>query len=416
LGRGIHIHEKIKVRIDGGIIETTPGRVLFNTVVPKQLGFQNYVLRKKRLSDLVLECYKKIGLEGTVRFLDQMKNLGFAEATRAAISMGTSDVKIPAHKKKMLEEAAKRVAVVKKQYEDGIITEGERHSKIISIWTEVSDKLSDELFKLIYDTSTGHLNPLYLMVDSGARGNKSQVKQLGALRGLMAKPSGEIIESPIRANFCEGLTVMEFFISTHGARKGLSDTALKTADSGYLTRRLVDVSQDVIITREDCGTLNGIEVCAIKQGTEELLPLKDRIYGRTVLEDIYQPGDSTKVLAKAGDILTTHQAEAIDDAGIETVRIRSALTCESKRGICAKCYGLNLATGNLVGMGEAIGIIAAQSIGEPGTQLTMRTFHLGGIASAGLSPELMSEHDGVLVYTGLRVVQNEEGQWLVLNK
>lgn len=416
LGRGIRVHEKIRVLIDGGIIETTPGRVIFNTIVPKELGFQNYVLRKKRLSELVLECYKKIGLEGTVRFLDQMKNLGFAEATKAAISMGTSDVKVPAHKKQMLEEAAKRVAIVKKQYEDGIITEGERHSKIISIWTEVSDKLSEDLFKLIYDTSTGHLNPLYLMVDSGARGNKSQVKQLGALRGLMAKPSGEIIESPITANFREGLTVMEYFISTHGARKGLSDTALKTADSGYLTRRLVDVSQDVIITREDCGTLNGIEVGAIKQGTEELLPIKDRIYGRTVLDDIYQPGDSKKILARSGDVLSVTQAELIDDAGIELVRIRSALTCESRRGICAKCYGLNLATGNVVGLGEAIGIIAAQSIGEPGTQLTMRTFHLGGIASAGLSPELITEHDALLIYMDLRVVQNEEGHWLALNK
>jgi DNA-directed RNA polymerase subunit beta' len=416
LGRGLHVHEKIKVMIEGGIIETTPGRVMFNTIVPKGLGFQNYVLRKKRLSELVLECYKKLGLEASVQFLDNMKSLGFAEATRAAISMGTCDIKVPAHKKQVLEEAYKRVAVVKKQYEDGIITEGERHSKIISIWTEVSDKLSEELFKLIFDTSSGHLNPLYLMVDSGARGNKSQVKQLGALRGLMAKPSGEIIESPITANFREGLTVMEYFISTHGARKGLSDTALKTADSGYLTRRLVDVAQDVIITRDDCGTLNGIEISAIKQGTEELLPLKDRIFGRTVLEDIYQPGDSTKVLARSGDILNTLQAEAIDDSGIESIRIRSALTCECRRGICAKCYGLNLATGNLVGLGEAIGIIAAQSIGEPGTQLTMRTFHLGGIASAGLSPELVTEHEGLLIYMDLRVVQNEEGHWLALNK
>ena len=245
-----------------------------------------------------------------------MKNLGFAEATKAALSMGTCDVKVPPHKAAVLAEAYKRVAVVKKQYEDGIITEGERHSKIISIWTEVSDKLSEELFKLIYDTSTGNLNPLYLMVDSGARGNKSQVKQLGALRGLMAKPSGEIIESPITANFREGLTVMEYFISTHGARKGLSDTALKTADSGYLTRRLVDVSQDVIVTRDDRGTLNGIEVSAIKQGNEELLAIKDRIYGRTVLDDIYQPGDSKKILARFGDVLTTAQAEAIDDARI----------------------------------------------------------------------------------------------------
>jgi len=417
LGWGIHVHEKIKVLIDGGIIETTPGRVIFNTIVPKQLGFQNYVLRKKRLSELVLECYKKVGLEATVRFLDNMKNLGFAEATKAAISMGTCDVKIPENKPKVLAEAYKRVAVVKKQYEDGIITNGERHSKIISIWTEVSDKLSEELFKMIFDCSKSEsLNPLYLMVDSGARGNKSQVKQLGAMRGLMSKPSGEIIESPITANFREGLTVMEYFISTHGARKGLADTALKTADSGYLTRRLVDVAQDVIVTREDCDTLNGIEVTAIKQGTEELLSIRDRLFGRTVLEDIYQPGDSTKILARAGDSLNASQAQAIDDAGIEKVRIRSALTCESRRGVCAKCYGLNLATGGLVGLGEAIGIIAAQSIGEPGTQLTMRTFHMGGIATAGLSPELITEHDGIVVYMDLRVVQNEEGHWLALNK
>jgi DNA-directed RNA polymerase subunit beta' len=417
LGLGIHIHEKIKVMIDGGVIETTPGRVIFNTIVPKELGFQNYVLRKKRLSELVLECYKKVGLEATVRFLDQMKNLGFIEATKAAISMGTSDVKIPAQKQKLLEAAYKRVAVVKKQYEEGIITSGERHSKIISIWTEVSDKLSEDLFKLIFEISPETtLNPLYLMVDSGARGNKSQVKQLGAMRGLMSKPSGEIIESPITANFCEGLSVMEYFISTHGARKGLADTALKTADSGYLTRRLVDVAQDVIVTREDCDTLNGIEVSAIKQGTEELLALKDRIFGRTVLDDLYLPGDSTKVLARIGDVLTATQAAAIDDAGIKTVRIRSALTCESSRGICAKCYGLNLATGSLVGLGEAIGIIAAQSIGEPGTQLTMRTFHMGGIATAAAVPELLTEHDAVLVYMDLRVVQNEEGHWLALNK
>lgn len=415
-GRGIHIHEKIKVLIDGGIIETTPGRVVFNTIVPKELGFQNYVLRKKRLSELVLECYKKVGLEATVRFLDKMKNLGFAESTKAAISMGIWDVKVPSHKPQVLKEAANRVAIVKKQYEDGIITEGERHSKIVSIWTEVTDKLSEELFKLIYDTTKGVLNPLYLMVDSGARGNKSQIKQLGALRGLMTKPTGEIIEYPITANFREGLTVMEYFISTHGARKGLSDTALKTADSGYLTRRLVDVAQDVIITRVDCGTINGIEVGAIKQGMEELLPIKDRIYGRTVLDDIHLPGDRTKILAHAGDVLTNAQAEAIDDAGIEMVRIRSALTCESKRGICAKCYGLNLATGNVVGMGEAIGIIAAQSIGEPGTQLTMRTFHLGGIASAGATPEMIAEHDGVLIYTDIRTVRNEEGHFLALNK
>jgi DNA-directed RNA polymerase subunit beta' len=414
--RGVRIHEKIKVRTENGIIETTPGRVLFNTIVPKELGFQNYSLPKKKMGELVMQCYKKAGLEATVRFLDSLKALGFTEATKAAISMGVCDVRIPASKERIVKEAHNRVAVVKKQYEDGIITEGERKSKIISIWTDVSDVVSEELFKQINEVRDGARNPLDLMLDSGARGNKSQIRQLGALRGLMAKPSGEIIESPITSNFREGLSVIEFSISSHGARKGLADTALKTADSGYLTRRLVDVAQDVIITEDDCGTLNGIEISAIKQGQEELLPMKDRIFGRTVCEDIFLPGDSTKLLAHAGDTLNVQQAEAIDDSGIETIRIRSVLTCETRRGVCSKCYGVNLANGRSVSQGEAVGIIAAQSIGEPGTQLTMRTFHLGGIASAGVTPEIVAGEGGVLVYTDLRTVHNEEGQWVVLNK
>lgn len=416
LGRGIRLHEKIRLKLENGIIETTPGRVLFNTIVPKELGFQNYGLRKKKMSELVLETYKKVGLEATVRFLDDLKNLGFAEATKAALSMGVCDVRVPQNKQKVIDAAYKRIEVVIKQYEDGIITDGERHSKVISIWTEVTDLLSEELFKLITEVKGGELNPLYLMMDSGARGNKSQVKQLGALRGLMAKPSGEILESPITSNFRGGLSVLEYFISSHGARKGLADTALKTADSGYLTRRLVDVAQDVIITSDDCGTLNGIDVAAIKQGQEELLSIRDRIYGRTVCDDIYQPGDRKKILAHAGDVLTVKQAEAIDDAGIDSVRIRSTLTCEERRGVCSKCYGVNLANGSVVGKGEAVGITAAQSIGEPGTQLTMRTFHTGGVASASVTPEISADQDGVLVYMGLRTVQNEEGVWLALNK
>ncbi len=416
LGRGLPVHEKIKVRVRGGIIETTPGRVIFNTIVPKEMGFQNYTLRKKKMSELVLETYKKVGLEATVHFLDNLKNLGFAASMKSALSMGVCDIRIPVSKPKVIEDAQARVDVVRKQYEDGIITDGERKSKVISIWTEVSDILSEELFQLIQQPMNGELNPPYLMIDSGARGNKSQVKQLGAMRGLMAKPSGEILESPITSNFREGLSVLEYFISSHGARKGLADTALKTADSGYLTRRLVDVAQDVLITEEDCGTLGGIEVSAVKQGQEELLPLKDRIFGRTVCEEIHQPGDYTKVLAKSGSVLTAQQAEAIDDVGIESVRIRSALTCETRRGVCAKCYGLNLANGRLVAQGEAVGIIAAQSIGEPGTQLTMRTFHLGGIASASITPEIIAEDSGILVYVDLRTVQNEEKQWVVLNK
>nr|NGX46487.1 DNA-directed RNA polymerase subunit beta' [Chlamydiota bacterium] len=416
LGRGIHVHERIKLRLESGIIETTPGRVVFNTIVPKELGFQNYALRKKKMSQLVLETYKKVGLEASVKFLDDLKNLGFAEATKASLSIGIADIHVPTTKQKMLDAAHKKVATVVKQYEDGIITSGERHSKIISIWTEVSDDLSEELFELLSKPKGRELNSIYLMMDSGARGTRSQVKQLGAMRGLMAKPSGEILESPITSNFREGLSVLEYSISTHGARKGLADTALKTADSGYLTRRLVDVSQDVIVTESDCGTLNGIEIAAIKQGQEELLPLKDRIFGRTICDDIYQPGDRTKILAKMGTVLTLPQAEAIDDSGFESVRIRSALTCEANRGICANCYGINLANGSIVGLGEAVGIIAAQSIGEPGTQLTMRTFHLGGIAAAASTPEIETNSDGVIVYMDLRTVQNSEGEWLALNK
>ncbi|SCA62751.1 DNA-directed RNA polymerase subunit beta' [Chlamydiales bacterium SCGC AG-110-P3] len=417
MGRGLHIHELIKLRTrDGSIIETTPGRVVFNTVVPDELGFQNYSLPKKKMGDLVMRCYKQVGLEATVRLLDNLKDLGFREATKAAMSMGVKDVIIPEEKGALLDEGHKRVEQVQKQYEDGIITDGERGSKTISIWTEIAERLSELLFTELEKVVDCKVNPLYNMMDSGARGNKSQIRQLGALRGLMAKPSGEIIESPITSNFREGLTVMEFFISSHGARKGLADTALKTADSGYLTRRLVDVAQDVIITEVDCGTLNGIEVLAIKQGQQELLPLRDRIFGRTVCEDIYQPGDRMKLLAAAGDCLNVEQSEAIDDSGIEVVRIRSALTCETRRGVCSKCYGVNLANGRSVSMGEAVGIIAAQSIGEPGTQLTMRTFHTGGIASAAATPEAITEKDGIVVYADLRTVMDEDGKWVVLNK
>ncbi len=416
-GIGLNLHEKIKVKINESIIETTPGRVIFNNIVPKELGFQNYAFRKKKLSELVISCYKIAGLERTVNFLDDMKELGFTEATNASLSMGITDVVIPPSKQRVLKESYAKVEKVRNQYKDGIITDGERYAKIINIWTEATEFLSEELFRLISHIKVGEeVNPIYLMMDSGARGNRSQIKQLGALRGLMAKPSGDIIEYPVTYSFREGISCLQYFLSTHGARKGLADTALKTADSGYLTRRLVDVAQSVIITEYDCGTINGRAVSAIKQGQEELLCLNDRIFGRAICEDIYQPGDSTKILAHTEDILTMEQSELIDDAGIETVRIRSPLTCESKTGICAKCYGLNLATGTLIGLGETIGIIAAQSIGEPGTQLTMRTFHIGGIASAGVTPQIISEKEGLLIYMDLRIVKNEEGENLVLNK
>ncbi|RDB31706.1 DNA-directed RNA polymerase subunit beta' [Candidatus Similichlamydia laticola] len=416
-GRGFHLHERVKVRLkDGNLVETTPGRVLFNTIVPPDLGFQNSALPTKKVGELILQCYNRCGLETTVRFLDNLKSIGFAEATKAAPSVGITDIVVPENKGALIAEAQSRVAVVQKQYEDGVITEGERYSKIISIWTEVSDMLSNELQELVSKVEEGRINPLHMFTDSGARGNRSQLKQLGAMRGLMVKPSREIIETPIMSNFREGLTVIEYFISSHGGRKGLADTALKTADSGYLTRRLVDVAHDIIITEYDCDTFLGIEVSGIKQGHEELIPLSERIVGRTVCEDVYQPGDAGILLASAGSLLTKEQAERIDDAGIETVRVRSSLTCEAKRGVCAKCYGVDLANGKIVALGEAVGIIAAQSIGEPGTQLTMRTFHLGGIASTLSSPELVSNFEGILVYMDLRVVRDQEGRCIVLNK
>ncbi|MCH9621566.1 MAG: DNA-directed RNA polymerase subunit beta' [Chlamydiia bacterium] len=417
LGRGIHIHQKIQVRIGSDIIETTPGRVLFNRLVPEELGFQNYSLPSKKLGGLILTIYKTVGLERTVLFLDEIKNLGFLHATKSGLSMGVTDIKVPAAKKKIVEDANEKIEQIQKQYEDGIITEKERKAKCESIWNQVSAVLTDVLFETIKNPEIkSDLNPIFMMIDSGARGNKAQLRQLGALRGLMAKPNGETIENPILSNFKDGLKVLEFFISSHGARKGLSDTALKTADSGYLTRRLVDVAQDVLVNELDCGTISGIEVAAIKQGGEELLPIKERIFGRSVCDDVYMPGDKTKLLAKAGDILTIKQAEAIEDAGIESLKIRSTLTCETNRGVCSKCYGINLANGRNVAKGEAVGVIAAQSIGEPGTQLTMRTFHLGGIAGGGENPEIASSEDGLLIYQGVRTVKNKDGVNLVLNK
>ncbi len=417
LGRGIRIHQKIRVRIGNDIIDTTPGRVLFNKVVPEELGFQNYSLPSGKLGGLILNIYKTVGLEKTVKFLDDIKELGFMHATKSSLSMGIMDIKIPECKPQVIAEANRKVNEIIKQYEDGIITEKEKKSKTESIWNRVSAELSDILFQTIKNPLVkSDLNPIFMMIDSGARGNKAQLRQLGALRGLMSKPNGETIENPITSNFREGLSVLEYFISSHGARKGLSDTALKTADSGYLTRRLVDVAQDVLVNEMDCGTIGGIEISSIKQGGEELLPIKDRIFGRAVCDDVFMPGDKTKLLAKAGDVLTIHQAEAIEDAGIESLKIRSTLTCESDRGVCAKCYGINLANGRSVALGEAVGIIAAQSIGEPGTQLTMRTFHLGGIAGSGDNPEIESAEDGILIYQNIRTVKNKNGINLVLNK
>src|SRR5213082_1195380 len=400
------------------VIETTVGRVIFSEIWPEDLGFPNKVVGKGQLGELIWNCYKFCGHESTVTTLDRLKELGFYEATRAGVSIGIDDMIIPKEKDQEIDAAQKQISEVEKQYRKGVITPGERYNKIIDIWTHCTDQIANVMLKTLdHNQGKREFNPVWLMVDSGARGNKAQVRQLAGVRGLMAKPSGDIIEKPILSNFREGLTVLEYFISTHGARKGLADTALKTADSGYMTRKLVDVAQDVIIREEDCGTTNGIWVQPIYEGEDEVVKLGERLVGRFACDDIVDPRDSKKKLIKASDEIDEVKAREIEKAGIEKLRIRSVLTCESKHGVCIACYGRNLATGNLVKLGEATGIIAAQSIGEPGTQLTMRTFHIGGTASAQFKvPQIKAKFEGTIKYNELRVVQLEDGNNIVLNK
>ncbi|MFN2508664.1 MAG: DNA-directed RNA polymerase subunit beta', partial [Chthoniobacterales bacterium] len=399
------------------VIETTAGRVIFNEIWPKGMGFFNKAAGKKQLSDIIWRCYQIAGQDGTVETLDKLKELGFREATTAGISIGISDMIIPKEKETELEHAYKAIKQVEQQYRKGIITDGERYNKIIDIWTHAGDEISNVMFRTLeHNDGRKELNPVYLMVDSGARGNRQQVKQLAGMRGLMAKPSGEIIERPITSNFREGLSVLEYFISTHGARKGLADTALKTADSGYLTRKLVDASQDVIINEIDCGTVNGIVVKSIYEGDEEVVDLSTRIVGRVSCESVVDPVTKKKVV-KANQLIDETIAAAIEKVGVESLKIRSVLTCECGRGVCAHCYGRNLATGQFVKLGEAVGIIAAQSIGEPGTQLTMRTFHIGGTASQTFKqPIIKAKNDGKVQFNDLRTVQALDGSWIVLNK
>ena len=399
------------------LLKTTPGRVVFNQIWPQQLGFFNKACGKKQIGDIIWRSYQAVGQQGTVETLDRLKELGFIWATRAGISIGISDMIIPKEKQTELGHAYADIAKVEKQYRQGIITDGERYNKIIDIWTNAGNKIADVMFQTLeHNEGRPELNPVYLMVDSGARGNKQQVKQLAGMRGLMAKPDGSIIERPITSNFREGLTVLEYFISTHGARKGLADTALKTADSGYLTRKLVDASQDVIINEEDCNTVNGIVVAPIYEGDEEVVDLKTRIIGRVSCETIKDPVTG-KGIIKANEMIDEVSAEAIEKVGVEQLKIRSVLTCESGRGVCAKCYGRSLSNGQMVKLGEAVGIIAAQSIGEPGTQLTMRTFHIGGTASQTFKqPVIKAKNDGQIRYNDLRVVQALDGTWIVLNK
>ncbi len=399
------------------ILETTAGRVIFNQIWPEELGFYNKVCGKKQLSDVIWRCYKAVGQARTVETLDRLKEMGFRSATKAGISIGITDMIIPKEKATQLEKAYKEIAEVEKQYRRGIITDGERKNKVQDIWTHTGEELANALFRTLeFNDGKKEMNPVFMMVDSGARGNRTQVKQLAGMRGLMAKPSGEIIEQPILSNFREGLSVLEYFISTHGARKGLADTALKTADSGYLTRKLVDASQDVIIYLEDCGTVNGIVVRPIYEGDEEVVSLSTRIIGRTTCETVKDPVTG-KAVVKSGQIVDEEAATALEKVGLEQLKIRSALTCEAKRGICAKCYGRNLATGGNIKLGEAVGIIAAQSIGEPGTQLTMRTFHVGGTASQTFKqPIIKAKNEGTVRFNELKVVETTEKNFVVLNK
>ena len=421
----VDLHGMVKLRTDGQIIETTVGRILFNEIVPEGIAFVNETLNKKAVEALVSRVHRLVGNRGTVEYLDRLKDTGFKYATLSGTTVGVDDITIPPEKVKMVEAAWKEVDRVKKMYSRGIITDSERYNMIIDIWTHTTSDVSEAMFKWMAADRNG-FNPVYMMADSGARGSKEQIRQLAGMRGLMAKPQkkitgqvGEIIENPITANFREGLSVLEYFISTHGARKGLADTALKTADAGYLTRRLVDVAQDGIITEENCGTIKGIWTSDLKEGEEIIEPMRDRILGRVVLEDVREEGSDELILG-AGEDITESVAERIEDAGIENVLIRSVLTCESRRGICQKCYGRNLATGLMVNIGEAVGVMAAQSIGEPGTQLTLRTFHIGGTASRITEQsEIVAKQPGRIEFKGVQLVEqklDDDNRTVALNR
>jgi DNA-directed RNA polymerase subunit beta' len=420
----LHAYIKVKTNIrnaDGllehKLIETTVGRVLFNQHVPNEVGFVNALLTKKNLREIIGDIIKITNIPKTVKFLDDIKQLGFRTAFQGGLSFNINDLIIPEIKEELLENAKGEVDEVWDNYNMGLITNNERYNQIVDIWSRVDTRITETLIRDLSSDKQG-FNSVYMMLDSGARGSKQQIKQLAGMRGLMAKPrksgstGSEIIENPILSNFKGGLNVLDYFISTHGARKGLADTALKTADAGYLTRRLVDVAQDVVISEEDCGTLRGIATTALKDNEDIIEPLSDRIEGRTSLHDVYDP-QSEELLVAGGDEITTEIAKKIEDAGVEVVEIRSVLTCESKRGVCVKCYGKNLAAGALAQKGDAVGIIAAQSIGEPGTQLTLRTFHVGGVAgSASVESTLPAKFDGTIQFDGLRTVvtENNEGE------
>ncbi len=424
----VDLHAWIKVKVNvldtetntikPTLLETTVGRVIFNEVVPKEMGYINELLTKKSLREIITRIYQETGLATASKFLDDIKDLGFTYAFRGGLSFNLSDVPVPAEKAAIIAEAQVEVDEITENYNNGFITNNERYNQVIDIWTRITNRVTEQLLKHLSTDQQG-FNSVYMMLDSGARGSKEQIRQLGGMRGLMAKPrkhvsgggSGEIIENPILSNFLEGLSVLEYFISTHGARKGLADTALKTADAGYLTRRLHDVAQDVVVRDVDCGTLRGLVVSALKDNEDVVETLFERILGRTSLHDIYHP-ITGEMIVVAGQELDERIAKIIDESPIETIEIRSTLTCETRHGICEKCYGRNLATGRMVQRGESVGVIAAQSIGEPGTQLTLRTFHVGGTASKIASEsQIVSKFDGKLEFEGVRTVpfETEDG-------
>src|SRR5213593_4371323 len=412
----IDLQARIRLRWNGGVIETTVGRTLLNDVVPPSLRFINKELKKKEIGVLIADCYNRLGNEATVAFLDELKDIGFRYATLSGLSIGIEDMHIPSAKGQLIDRARQQVNEVEQQYQDGVITNGERYNKVVDIWAHVTEQIADAMFsELERGEQGGEFNPIYMMADSGARGSKQQIRQLAGMRGLMAKPSGEIIETPITSNFREGLTVLEYFTSTHGARKGLADTALKTADSGYLTRRLVDVSQDVIVSEYDCGTVKYIEATPLVEGGDIIQSLRDRILGRVAAEDVRDPV-SNEIIVQVNSEITEELAQKIEDSGLERVRIRSGLTCDTKRGICVMCYGRNLGSGRLAELGEAVGIIAAQSIGEPGTQLTMRTFHIGGTAQRVAEGKHESKAPGIVKFHNVRTVVNRDGDLIATNR
>ncbi|MBO9638707.1 MAG: DNA-directed RNA polymerase subunit beta' [Siphonobacter aquaeclarae] len=416
ISKHANIKCKVRVRNEDGtfetkIIETVAGRVLFNQAVPEEVGYLNELLTKKKLQQIIAHVFKIAGVARTAQFLDDIKELGFRMAFKGGLSIGLNDIKIPEAKQELLSGAEVDVQGVWDNYYMGLITDNERYNQIIDIWTRVNSKITDTLMKQL-ESDQGGFNSIYMMMHSGARGSREQIRQLGGMRGLMAKPQknlqgsvGEIIENPIRSNFKEGLDVLEYFISTHGARKGLADTALKTADAGYLTRRLHDVAQDVVINEEDCGTLRGITISALKENDDIVEPLSERILGRVTTYDVVDPLTG-ETIVKAGEIVDEDKAKQIDETSIESVEIRSVLTCETRNGVCAKCYGRNLATGRMVNIGEAVGVIASQSIGEPGTQLTLRTFHVGGTAqNIALDATIRAKFEGIVRFEELRTLE-----------